>query len=588
MAAEYIPTVGNWSQRDVYGGISPNYTVYTFKIRPNLKAANGDPITAYDVWYSITRGMLCAGGIPSTGGWLITQYLIPNYIPYTSVVKAPNDTLAAEEIISAVTYDNATNTVTFHLIEPVSPTLFFMALSHTLGGGAVLDAKWLESVGDGINLTGLYSNNLTQLAESFYSYEQTCNAGNYNLQVQNNPMSTGPYMIASYTPGQSVVLKPNPYWPSNVSDIPKPNDTVIIYWVKDPDTAYEMFSSGQADIVVGLPSNYIPLLENMESNGQANLYTFPTTAEFFFVFTLNTNTQLLKQINPSYSIPSYYFANPLVRKAFAYAFNYSEYINDIVGNAKYHFDFGSLYCGAIVKGLNIYIPESNLTGCPTYNLTYAKQLMEESGFYNITVNFPIIVSSGDTVDFTAAEMWAQALNEIDPNINAQPLYEPFSTIISYMIPGENPMALYYLGWISGYPTASFAADSIYLASGAYPSPDGWNITYLNNLSAYFNKTGNTNVGAMIWQEAQEFQEMNNVLQEADEADLAGNVTQAISLYKQAEQMAINLYMYVYTIQQNAYWAIKPYMQAYQGNILAWEENPSFNGAGDSWYFWWYK
>jgi len=27
---------------------------------------------------------------------------------------------------------------------------------------------------------------------------------------------------------------------------------------------------------------------------------------------------------------------------------------------------------------------------------------------------------------------------------------------------------------------------------------------------------------------------------------------------------------------------------YQGNILAWEENPSFNGAGDSWYFWWYK
>jgi len=295
--------------------------------------------------------------------------------------------------------------------------------------------------------------------------------------------------------------------------------------------------------VVGLPSNYMPLLENMESIGQANLYTFPTTAEFFFVFTLNTNTQLLKQINPSYSIPSYYFANQLVRKAFAYAFNYSEYINDIVGNAKYHFDFGSLYCGAIVKGLDIYIPESNLTGCPTYNLTYAKQLMEESGFYNMKVNFPIIVSSGDTVDFTAAEMWAQALNEMDPNINAQPLYEPFSTIISYMIPGENPMALYYLGWISGYPTASFAADSIYLASGAYPSPDGWNITYLNNLSAYFNKTGNTNVGAMIWQEAQEFQEMNNVLQEADKADLAGNVTQAISLYKQAEQMAINLYMF---------------------------------------------
>jgi len=93
---------------------------------------------------------------------------------------------------------------------------------------------------------------MTQLAEAFYQYEQTCNEGNYNTEVQWPPPTagfTGPYYIAAYTPGQSVVLKPNPYWPDNITYFPRPNTTVIIYWVKDPETAYEMFASGQADIV---------------------------------------------------------------------------------------------------------------------------------------------------------------------------------------------------------------------------------------------------------------------------------------------------------------------------------------------------
>jgi len=83
--------------------------------------------------------------VPGTPGWILTQYLIPNYTPFTFVVTAPNDTQGAEEIINAVTYDNATDTVTFHLPKPTSPEALFTALSMTLGGG-VLDAKWLEQV----------------------------------------------------------------------------------------------------------------------------------------------------------------------------------------------------------------------------------------------------------------------------------------------------------------------------------------------------------------------------------------------------------------------------------------------------------
>ncbi|AFZ70125.1 PKD domain protein,extracellular solute-binding protein, family 5 [Caldisphaera lagunensis DSM 15908] len=569
VAAEYIPTQQN-------GGINSNYTEYTFKIRPGLYFSNGDPLTAYDVWYSLIRDMLFSGGSPGTPGWILTQYLIPNYTPFTFVITAPNDTQGFEEIMNAITYNNQTNTVTFHLYKPTAPQFLFTALADPLGAG-ILDAKWLEQIGAGINFT----------PAGFYSYQQQANEGNYNTQVQWNPISSGPYMIKSYTPGESVVLSPNPYWPTNISYIPKPNDTVIIYWVKDPNTAYEMFASGQADIVTGLPSNYIPLVEQLESKGQASLYEFPTLSEFFFTFVDNISQSALHSLNPSYHIPSYYFANPLVREAFAYAFNYTQYLNDIVGNVKYHFDFASPYCGVIIPGLPYYIPPTELTGCPTFNLTYAKQLMEESGYYNISVYFPIIVSSGDTVDFTAASMWAQALHDMDPNINAVPLYVPFSTIISYEVPGENPMPIYYLGWIADYPLASDFVNAMYETGGTYPGPNGWNVSYFANLSKYYASQGNTFLAQLYANESNEYAELNNLIIMADNAALVGNTTEAAQLYKQAEQIAINLYFYVYTQMPNAYWVIKPYMHGFN-NQISYEENPMIGGAADSLYYWWVK
>lgn len=548
----FLPYVAdNWT-------ISNNDTVYTFHIRPDLKFSNGDPLTAYDVWYSVIRTMLFAGGSPGTSGWILTQYLIPNYVPFTSVVNSSDPQAGFNTIMNAVTYNNQTDTVTFHLVKPTPPQLFFTAVADPLGAG-IQDAKFLESVGAGITFT----------PNGFLQYQQQGNEGDYNTQVQFNPVTSGPYTIKEYVPGQSIVLVPNPYYPG-VPSIPKPNDTVVIEWVKDPSTAYNLFASGQADIVTGLPTNYFPLLKQLEAQGQASLYEFPTLSEFFFVFNLNVSQSGLKQLNPSYHIPANYFANLDVRKAFAYAFNYSEYINDIVGNQKYGFDFANPYAGVIIPGLPYYVPPSQLQNVPTFNLTYAKQLLEQSGEYNVSVYFPIIISSGDTVDYEAAQMWAQALNSIDPNIQATPMYEPFSTIIAQEVPGQNPMPVFYLGWIADYPYPSDFINAMYEQGGTYPGALGWNVTYLQQI-------GHPN-------QAKEYAELNQLIQEADSAT---NPTQAAQLYKQAEQLAINLYMYVYTQQPNSFWVVKPYMTGYNGQI-SYEENPMIGGAGDSLYFWWVK
>ena len=548
--AEYIPTVQN-------GGIQDNYTVYTFKIRPGLYFSNGDPITAYDVWYSMIRALLFVGGQPETGDWILAQYLIPNVTPGVPLVTPQNEQEMFNLIMHAVTYNNQTDTVTFHLVKPTPPQLFFTALADPLTS-AILDAKWLEQVGAGINFT----------PAGFLQYEQYANEGHYNTEVQWDPVASGPYMIKQYVPGQYVVLVPNPYFPG-IPGIPKPNDTVIIEWVKDPETVLELFISGQADIVTNLPTNLIAALKPYVAQGQALIYEFPTLSEFFFVFNLDINTTMLKQLNPSFNIPANYFANPYVREAFAYAFNYSYYINYIVGDKKYGIDFANPYAGVIIPGLPYYTPPPQSI-VPTFNLTYAKELLMKSGMYDVKVNFPIIVQSGDTVDYLAAEMWAQTLHEIDPNINAQPMYLPFSTIVGYLVPGQNPMPIYYLGWIADYPYPSDFVNAMYLQGGVYAAPDGWNVTYLEQLG--------------YTQEAQMYQELNKLILEANSAT---NSTLAQQLYAEVNELGIELYMYVYTQQPNAFWIIKPYIHAYDNDISL-QENPMIGGAGDSLYFWWVK
>ena len=66
-----------------------------------------------------------------------------------------------------------------------------------------------------------------------------------------------------------------------------------------------------------------------------------------------------------------------------------------------------------------------------------------------------------------------------------------------------------------------------------------------------------------------FAQMKSLIQIADSTT---NAPLAAQNYKQAEQIAINLYMYVYTIVPNFFWVVKPYMNGYQGQI-SYQQNP---------------
>jgi ABC-type transport system substrate-binding protein len=162
-----------------------------------------------------------------------------------------------------------------------------------------------------------------------------------------------------------------------VPGIPAVNNTVVIQWVLDPETAYNLFASGQADMMDYLPIDIVPQISKLVANGEADMYEYPSLCSWFNHFNLDINVTAMKtDFGPQYHIPSDYFANLDVREAFAYAFNYTNFMDEILGNKKYDLDLGSSYAGVIIPGLPDYVPPSQLQNLPTFNLTKAKQLLD--------------------------------------------------------------------------------------------------------------------------------------------------------------------------------------------------------------------
>ena len=556
MAASEVPSISN-------GGISSNLTSYTFHIRPGLTFSNGDPLTAYDAYYSMVRDLLFRRGVYCLApGFILAQYLIrrwPGYFSSSlSLVWAKTDTAGYNSIVNSMAYSNASNTITFKMRKPFPSQLLFSALADAQGA-AILDSRWLERVGAGITFT----------PAGFYAYQNEAVQGNFNIEVQNDPIGSGPYMIQSYVLGQSISLAPNPRFqavPVNPG-IPKPNDTVVIQWIKYPQTAYELFRSGQADIVPNLPPEYFPLVKQLITNGEAKLYQYPTLTQHHLWDSIPgwtpwgfKNTDMQKYWGSQFQMPANYFFNLDVRKAWAYAFDYNYFLDEILGNKRYGIDYANGYAGAILQGLPFYVPESELQNVPYYNQTYAKQLLQESGEYNVSVNIPwpvypsyAVGGMDNQTKWAMGQMYGADLHSIDPNIVMIPIVDN----------GTAPLDAYPIGWewswASNYPYPSDAVNYLYEGDG---------------YDAYLRSAGYPDEAAM-------FAQMNALIWEADSTT---NMTLAAQDYKQIEQIGINLCLWVYTFVQNKLLVVKPYINGYQGQI-SYIMNPVLDTEETAQYVW---
>lgn len=566
----------NYTVTDPWGS---SYTVkvlpyenYTFHIRANATWQNGQPVTAWDVLYSFARVLVYDAEPVNGPGYIFAPYLLPGNYYATNTFW---------NITQNITVNNKTNNVTFHFQVPLQPSFVFQILSGP--GGYIMDPQWLQANGDGMNWS----------SSGFQAYKSTGLPQNWNTYVQTHTFSDGPYMIAYQIEGTEVVLQANPNFNPPGSWFPKASvKNVVIEYVSSTSTIYLDFESGASQIST-VPNTLFNAVQSLQKNGKANIYVFPTLVLDMADFNANVDTSMLSTLVPSANMPGPLFSSELVRKVFAYAFNYSEYLSTSV-NFLPNVTFGTPDAGLLVQGLTPSENASQLnktTGgnVPYFSLAMAKMYWNEfmktqassvgitnssSGpLYNgKPLNIPIIIQLGDTADIDFDPTWISALQQIIPNLHSEEDVISVDQLIGYLVEGADPMPIWEGPWTPAFPNAAGNLGPL-----GYPNNSSLTMAADTMVPFWFNTPSNP------LSNTSEYQNMTKLSELYNEAVTATNFTKQSEEYLQMNAIIVNMTLYVYLYQETATWITSPSISA--TSMMNYQLNPVMNSYNVMYYNW---
>jgi oligopeptide transport system substrate-binding protein len=213
--------------------VSPNHRVYTFTIRPNARFNNGDPVTAADVKFSLTRSLAKSSHAP----------LSLSYLGHIVGAKALND--GKTNVLSGVKVLN-THQVQITVDKPIA--FFLGALSYETGD--ILDPKIVAGKPTQSYLVTTCSANV--------------GAGPFMFVCRNKNSDKSSFYAPGTTPTYTLV--PNPYYYGK-----KPHIQIQMKAIATIQTNYETFRANGIDVT------YVPGGDISANRDKPGFYSFPTS-----------------------------------------------------------------------------------------------------------------------------------------------------------------------------------------------------------------------------------------------------------------------------------------------------------------------
>lgn len=545
--AKYVPTVANGGvTTGAFVGTSSPALNYTFYINTSLSFSNGDHVTPYDVYVSVLRTLLFANS-PNDPGWLIAHVLLPA----DSIYGPFNESFYW--IHHAVTWNNSTESVTFHLL-PSNPTWLPNATAEYGGqsfgslnqsyqvqsyGGSlnflqfiagipatyVLDYNWLKS------MDALPSN--TTASYAYYANTSTSPGflSNWNQKLHYDAMGTGPYQISLMQAPSEVVLSVNPHYnatpgmPAKSSLIKK----VMIEYMSNIGIAQEQIESGYAQFATdAFPPSSASTAVSFITKGVLSSAQVKLIATDGLGINLDVNVTGTKIYDSSTNIPAGFFDNLSVRQAFSYAFNNSYHVN--VANTANGIPYAENLTGMFPAG--IANAPTNLTNPYPYNMKLAAHYWNQTPYAKngTALYFPIFMQEGVPSWDQMITVWISALSQMSGGqIHAKLVDIPWPTMSSYFsVLGGNPMPIFYANWYEDYPDPTDFAAPYYQEGGYYSLPISLAATNVFNPTTEPSQWSNI---TKMW----------NIL---DAAAGETNSTQRTLMYYVADKIAVDLAFYV--------------------------------------------
>lgn len=249
----------------VIGGIAESWTVsddgltYTFKLKPNLMFASGNPITADDVAYSFERAVK----LNKTPAFIIQQF-----------------GLTGDNVTEKAKATDA-STFTFVVDKGYAPSFVLNCLTATVA--AVVDSKLVKE------------HAAVMTASADYKFDNDFGYG----WLKTNFAGSGPFKTREWRANEAVVLERNDNYYGEKAKLAR----VVYRHVKESATQRLMLEKGDIDVARNLqPGDYDAVSQN------ADLAVTATPKSTVFYFGLNQKNENL--------------AKPEVREAFKYLVDY--------------------------------------------------------------------------------------------------------------------------------------------------------------------------------------------------------------------------------------------------------------------------
>ena len=438
------------------GTIQDNGKTYIFHIRKKVYFHNGDLLTPEDVKYSLERQIVFdRSGGPS---WMIAmpligvnsiEDLVTKYVGVSKYSALFSDGVLKPEYKDAMLKAFAVldksieikgDDVIIHMPKPYPSLISIVA--HGICGSYIIDKKWAVDNGA-----------WPGTADTWWKYHNPVREKDPLYSIANG---TGPYKLVKWERGIEVTLKRfDNYWRA-----PAKVENIIIKVVKEFTTRKLMLQHGDADIAA-IPQQYLSLVKNIPGVKVFEKLPILGVDAGFMTYTINMNG------NPyvgsgkldGNGIPSNFFSDINVRKAFSYMFPYDLYIKEVWnGNALQP-------NGPIPKGIFGYDPT-----VPKYHFDLAKSEEYFKKAFNGELwkkgfKMSIVYITGAAQSRQVANMLSAYARKINPRFKIEVRSELWSSYVRDRLEWKLPY--FMTGWFADYPDADDFVYPFLYSTGYY-------------------------------------------------------------------------------------------------------------------------
>jgi peptide/nickel transport system substrate-binding protein len=449
--------------------VSADHTVYTFTVRQGVSFHQGGNLTASDVAYSFWRWMLQdRSGGPS---WIILEALLGVYD--VDDVPGGTDGEKCQAVKDSVTFDNDNWTVTFHLTEAFNPMLDILASPFA----SILDQEWMAAQGGWGGDCG-----------DWRSYHDPAHD---DTILWNQMNGTGPFEFQSWFSDELSLVRYTGYWRKEPIWDGGPNGLaallgIVFKYESDAGTRLDWLGAGASDSA-DIAQNYIIAANALVRdeydggemdpdkltvlNSEGTLRSFKnlpslTSDDAFFTYDIAGDSTYIGSGDwDGAGIPTDFFTDTHVRKAFNYCFDWDEYIAQAYdGEAEQR-------SGPIPRGVMGYTTTQEVY---THSLTLCEEEFEQAwggAVWSSGFSMTIAYNTGNIRRQAAAEIIKENVESITDTFHITVTGISWNDYRDAMWASELP--IFFLGWVQDYDHPNNWIHPYMHSQGTFPSPQGF-------------------------------------------------------------------------------------------------------------------